>query len=90
MPSYSNDVPFDASLMVYFRERIEQDMVNKVNKKMVKNARKKEGESERKKNESGKVESLKNQGKLILDATAAPADITYPNDLGTHIRQPHK
>ncbi len=25
---------------------------------------------------------VKNRGKLILDATAAPADITYPNDLG--------
>ena len=25
---------------------------------------------------------VKNKGKLILDATAAPADITYPNDLG--------
>jgi len=24
----------------------------------------------------------KNQGKLILDATCAPADIKYPNDLG--------
>ena len=49
--SYSNDVPFDASLMVYFRERIDQDMVNKVNKKMVENARKKEGESEKKTNQ---------------------------------------
>ncbi|MGB5632724.1 MAG: IS5 family transposase, partial [Waterburya sp.] len=35
-----------------------------------------------KKNESGEVKSLKNQGKLILDATCAPADISYPNDLG--------
>ena len=51
MPSYSNDVPFDASLMVYFRERIDQDMVNKVNKKMVENARKKEEESEKKTNQ---------------------------------------
>jgi uncharacterized protein (DUF1919 family) len=42
MSSYSNDAPFDASLMVYFRERIDQDLVNKVNQKMVKNARKKE------------------------------------------------
>ncbi len=25
---------------------------------------------------------VKNKGKLILDATTAPADITYPNDLG--------
>ena len=49
MPSYSNDIPFDASLMVYFRERINQDIVNKVNQKMVENARKKEGESERQK-----------------------------------------
>ncbi len=49
MPSYSNNIPFDASLMVYFRERIDQDMVNKVNQKMVENARKKEGESERQK-----------------------------------------
>ena len=49
MPSYSNDVPFDASLMVYFRERIDQDMVNKVNKKMLENARKKEKESEKQK-----------------------------------------
>jgi transposase, IS5 family len=24
----------------------------------------------------------KNHGKLILDATCAPADIRYPNDLG--------
>ena len=51
MSSYSNDIPFDASLMVYFRERIDQDMVNKVNKKMVENARKKEEESEKKTNQ---------------------------------------
>lgn len=51
MSSYSNDIPFDASLMVYFRERINQDMVNKVNKKMVENARKKEEESEKKTNQ---------------------------------------
>lgn len=28
------------------------------------------------------TEETKNRGKLILDATCAPADITYPNDLG--------
>ena len=49
MSSYSNETVFDASLMVYFRERIDQDMVNKVNKKMVENARKKEEESEKQK-----------------------------------------
>ncbi len=51
MSSYNNNTPFDASLMVYFRERIDQDMINKVNKKMVENARKKEEESEKKTNQ---------------------------------------
>ncbi len=51
MSSYSNDTPFDASLMVYFRERIDKDLVNKVNQKMVENARKKEEESEKKTNQ---------------------------------------
>jgi hypothetical protein len=37
MSSYSNEAPFDASLMVYFRERIDKDLVNKINQKMVKN-----------------------------------------------------
>ncbi len=49
MSSYSNEAVFDASLMVYFRERIDQDLVNKVNQKMVENARKKEEESEKQK-----------------------------------------
>ena len=37
MSSYSNEAPFDDSLMVYFRERIDKDLVNKINQKMVKN-----------------------------------------------------
>ncbi len=34
---YSNDSPFEASMMVYFRERIKMDFVRQINKKMVKN-----------------------------------------------------
>ena len=52
MSSYSNEAPFDASLMVYFRERIDLNLVNEVNEKMVKNFRKKEEqESEKKTNQ---------------------------------------
>ena len=41
-----------------------------------------ETESERnKKKEETEVEETKNKGKLISDATVAPADITHPNDL---------
>ena len=33
---YSNDPPFEPSMMVYFRERINMDFVKKINQKMVK------------------------------------------------------
>ena len=35
MDNYTNAPLFDASLMVYFRERIGQDVVNKINQQMV-------------------------------------------------------
>ena len=49
MSFYSNEAPFDASLMVYFRERIDLNLVNEVNEKMVKNFREKEEEESEKK-----------------------------------------
>ncbi len=82
MSSYSNEAVFDASLMVYFRERIDLNLVKEINEKMVKNFREKESEELEKKNESGQGEEIKNKGKLIFDATCAPGDISYPNDLG--------
>lgn len=74
-------MPFDPSLLVHFRQRISVELVNKVNQATVRRLREIGGsDSEKKKPE---VESTppKNQGKLILDATCAPADISYPTDL---------
>lgn len=36
MSAYSNETPFDASMLVHFRERISVEIVNKVNQEMVK------------------------------------------------------
>ena len=36
MSSYSSEAPFDAAMMVHFRERISANVVNKVNQVMVK------------------------------------------------------
>ena len=36
MSSYSNEAPFDASMLVHFRERIGANVVNRVNQVMVK------------------------------------------------------
>jgi IS5 family transposase len=84
MSSYSNRTPFDASMLVHFRERISGELVNKVNQEMVKKmcletssqaTQQKTVEPEK------EVSEPKNQGKLILDATCAPGDISYPTDL---------
>jgi hypothetical protein len=43
--------------------------------------RKKNGSSEGNKDQGGSAGGSGNQGKLIVDASCAPADIRYPNDL---------
>ncbi len=80
---YSNEIPFDASLLVHFRQRISVNLVNKVNQKMVKNLRESptpQPESSKKK--PAELNESENQGKLLLDASCASADITYPTDIG--------
>ncbi len=80
--SYSNEPQFEASMLVHFRERITLELINKVNRFMVKNSREiKEEENTKKKLESETQSQPENRGKLILDASCAPADISYPTDL---------
>lgn len=83
LSSYSNEEPFESSMMVHFRQRIDSKIVNKINQKIVKNLREinQEEENNKKKAEEREVEKILNKGKLILDATCAPGDIKYPNDL---------
>ena len=40
--SYSNETPFDASMLVHFRERIGIELVNKINREVVKKILEKE------------------------------------------------
>ncbi len=80
LSGYSNESPFDSSMLVHFRKRIGINLVNKINEKMVKDQTQVQGEEVEK--ESSERSEPKNQGKLILDATCAPADIKYPTDLG--------
>lgn len=83
LSEYRNEAPFDASMLVHFRTRINGNLVNKVNRVMVKRMReassKPSPENQSETAEEGS--QRKNRGKLIADATCAPADITYPTDL---------
>ncbi len=57
LSEYSNKEPFEPSMMVYFRERIGRDLVNKINQKMVKDFPEKTEESESEKEKEKKKNS---------------------------------
>ena len=94
---YKHDKPFDSSILTRFRKRLSKDVINEVSKmiamKMIEQQREEESEKKKDDNDqppkSGGTSSeegeqmgfTENEGKLILDATCAPADIHYPTDL---------
>ena len=79
--SYRNEAPFDASMMVHFRQRIDRSLIQKLNRRIVQRGRGfKPSESTAKKS-GGERTKKGNRGKLLIDATVAPADIKYPTDV---------
>ena len=77
--------------MVHFRKRLSVELVGQVNEAVVESYLQQGGED----NEGGEAEQAEtsqcdeednepppNRGKLLLDATCAPADIRYPTDFG--------
>ncbi len=74
---YTDEVPFHPTLFVHFRRRISKQMVceiiESVNKKAVSNNQASD--------EDSGDEPPQNKGKLLVDATCSPADITFPTDL---------
>ena len=82
--TYSNELPFDPSLLVHFRQRISANLINKVNERLVEKMRSiTPVKTEKKKDSDAKNESP-NQGKLIRDATCAPADLGLLNLARVH------
>ena len=91
---YRNDAPFDASLLVHFRQRIGIDLVLQVNESVVEAGMETDTvatptnsdsgqESRSDEDDSDPPDSppTSNRGQLIADASCAPADIRYPTDL---------
>lgn len=69
-------------MLVHFRQRIQVNLVKRVNQRVVQKNQETISEvTSEKSTEEKKVSEGKNRGKLIIDATSAPADITYPTDL---------
>ena len=68
---YQDEPLFNASMMVHFRKRFPADKIEEINKRIF----------VKRKEESQDENPPPNSGKLVLDATVAPADIRYPSDL---------
>ena len=89
---YKDEAPFHPTMFVHFRKRIGKKTLAKINEAITKKAfaqaikalEKKAGND--KDDEPGPDDGpgapvSKNKGKLLVDATCTPADITFPTDL---------
>ncbi len=95
MSEYRDEAPFDPSMMVHFRSRFEQDDFTAINDEIVSKATDRinsmntdgepadtpEPEAQPERRAEPEPDAEPRKGKLIVDATCAPADITYPTDL---------
>lgn len=79
MSEYSNEAPFDASMMVHFRKRLDAATMSEINDMITEVNRSKKTEDEEDNDKQG-PDSPKG-GKLIVDATCTPSDIRYPTDI---------
>jgi len=80
LPEYKDEEPFHHSLMTHFRKRFDKDTLAGINESIVFNVRDK-GKKDDPQADSSNDTPTANRGKLIVDATCTPADITYPTDL---------
>lgn len=83
--------PFTPSMMTFFKKRIGEELINRVNEDLVlemiadshEDAEDEEAEEESSDDDEEppqREHTSENRGYLILDATCAPADIRYPTD----------
>ena len=71
-------LPFDPSLMVYFRKRLTPEVLGEINEMILRDAAKAE---EKEDHDSGDDNGGGNNGTLTIDATCAPSNIRYPQDV---------
>ena len=71
-------LPFDPSLMVYFRKRLTPEVLGEINEMILRDAAK---TAERKNDDDNDDDGSGNSGTLTIDATCAPSNIRYPQDV---------
>lgn len=79
LQEFIDEDPFDPSMMVFFRKRLNAQMVGEINDLV--SLEPSEDETEGEQATGSDEESKENEGTLIVDATCAPADIRFPTDV---------
>lgn len=91
LPKYTEEPPFDPSTMVWFRKRLPIDQLAAINEQIIAfNQRRLAANSDQAKGsehpkadrpDAANPQGLPNRGTLTLDATCAPANVAYPQDI---------
>ncbi len=88
LPGYEDKIPFVPSLLVEFRKRLSEDVLNEINEMIIAfNAQQDDDDSNDGSGDAGQSDQqdsatdFENAGTLILDATCAPQNIKYPQDI---------
>lgn len=76
LPKYEEKLPFDPSLMVHFRKRLTKEIMIEINELVIDKALGKGGDTD-----TDNDNDNQNGGTLIVDATCAPQNIKYPQDV---------
>ena len=82
-PGYTESVPFDPSSMVHFRKRLTSEILCEINEMIISKTTKSESSKSEPPSDSdgGSSSPPSNEGDLIVDATCAPQNIRYPQDI---------
>lgn len=84
-PGYDDEKPpFDPSLMVYFRKRLTPEVLGEINEMILQDAKVRQAiEAESKDDNDSEDPPVTggNSGTMIVDATCAPSNIRYPQDV---------
>ena len=88
LPGYEDKIPFVPSLLVEFRKRLSEDVLNEINEMIIAfNAQQDDDDSNDGSGDAGQSDQQdsatdsETAGTLILDATCAPQNIKYPQDI---------
>ena len=81
-PGYDDEkLPFDPSLMVYFRKRLTPEVLGEINEMILRDAKARQSKEVEDKDDDNCDDGSGtggNSGTMIVDATCAPSNIRYP------------